>query len=154
MPACASKAKSKLIHSSQGQAGAQPFPERWAPSWVAITWKDKLFYSPFHPSPQFFLLSIRSCDLGYLFDHWGQLLPLCPLPVCLHFQLVCWWSSLRRLWVCVSVTQQQLKDACVINPVFTVNAKHSAIQAAVRKARFIPAMHPCKSGPCWIAFAC
>jgi len=57
----------------------------------------------------------------------------------------------KRPWLCVSTAQQQLKHPCVINTVFSTNAKHSPILATMKKINSFPAKAsavPLKDGLC------
>jgi len=73
----------------------------------------------------------------------GQLSHLCPLPT--SCALAAWplaeqREKQKKPRCCVSTAQQYLKYPCFINTVFVINAKDSAIQAAVKKKNFIPAI--------------
>lgn len=140
------KQRRNSFPSSQGQAGVQPFPGKLS-SFMGNSSLERpallLPMSPFHPSPQLLLLSIRLHALGYPF---GQLesavATVSPPNLLCTSTLVLWWSSTRNRegLEFVSVLLSNSKKMPVINTVFVVNAKYCAIQAAVGKVRFIPAM--------------
>lgn len=86
--------------------------------------------------PQLLLMSLMSHSTEY---HFGQVSWLCPLStVCVSLaSLLGGQHKKQRTLDTASSGQQQLKNGCVLNTVFTKHLKHSTIQAILKKINWI-----------------